>query len=42
MSARLDRSVAVVRPMTIAALDGVLELELEVYPFPWTPDIATQ
>jgi len=22
--------------MTIGALDGVLELELEVYPFPWT------
>ena len=36
MSARLDPGVAVVRPMTIASLDGVLELELEVYPFPWT------
>jgi len=36
MSARLDRDVAVVRPMTVASLDGVLELELEVYPFPWT------
>ena len=36
MSARIDSAVAVVRPMTIASLDGVLELELEVYPFPWT------
>jgi len=36
MSARIDPAVAVVRPMTIASLDGVLELELEVYPFPWT------
>ena len=36
MSARIDAGVAVVRPMTIASLDGVLELELEVYPFPWT------
>ena len=27
---------AVVRPMTIASLDGVLDLELAVYPFPWT------
>ena len=36
MSARIDAAVAVVRPMTIASLDGVLELELEVYPFPWT------
>ena len=36
MSARIDSGVAVVRPMTIASLDGVLELELEVYPFPWT------
>ena len=36
MSARLDSGFAVVRPMTIASLDGVLELELEVYPFPWT------
>ena len=36
MSARIDNAVAVVRPMTIASLDGVLELELAVYPFPWT------
>jgi [ribosomal protein S18]-alanine N-acetyltransferase len=36
MSARIDAAVAVVRPMTIASLDGVLELENEVYPFPWT------
>ena len=36
MSARSTAGVAVVRPMTIASLDGVLELELEVYPFPWT------
>jgi ribosomal-protein-alanine N-acetyltransferase len=24
------------RPMTLAALDGVVELELQVYPFPWS------
>ena len=36
MSARIDTGVALVRPMTLASLDGVLELELEVYPFPWT------
>ena len=36
MSARIDSSVAVVRPMTVASLDGVLALELAVYPFPWT------
>ena len=36
MSARIDAGVAVVRPMTIASLDGVLEVELAVYPFPWT------
>ena len=36
MSARIDPELAIVRPMTIASLDGVLELELEVYPFPWT------
>jgi hypothetical protein len=28
------RRVAVVRPMTIASLDGVLDLEVAVYPFP--------
>jgi ribosomal-protein-alanine N-acetyltransferase len=36
MSARIDPGVAVVRPMTIASLDGVLEVELAVYSFPWT------
>jgi ribosomal-protein-alanine N-acetyltransferase len=36
MSARIDQGVAIVRPMTIASLDGVLELEVDVYPFPWT------
>ena len=36
MSARLDVSAPVLRPMTIAALDGVLALEVEVYAFPWT------
>ncbi len=36
MSARLDLSAALLRPMTIAALEGVLELEDAVYPFPWT------
>ena len=36
MSARIDTAAAVLRPMTVAALDGVLELEHAVYPFPWT------
>ncbi|MEO8311797.1 MAG: ribosomal protein S18-alanine N-acetyltransferase [Caldimonas sp.] len=36
MSARIDSGIAVVRPMTIASLEGVLELENEVYAFPWT------
>jgi ribosomal-protein-alanine N-acetyltransferase len=36
MSARIDSLAAVLRPMTVPALDGVLELELAVYPFPWT------
>jgi ribosomal-protein-alanine N-acetyltransferase len=36
MSARIDPRRAVLRPMTVASLDGVLELELAVYPFPWT------
>ena len=36
MSALIDHRVAVVRPMTMASLDGVLALEAEVYPFPWT------
>jgi ribosomal-protein-alanine N-acetyltransferase len=36
MSARLDLGAAVLRPMTVASLDGVVELENAVYPFPWT------
>ena len=36
MSARLDPTVAVLRPMTVASLDGIIELENAVYPFPWT------
>lgn len=34
----LERSLggATLRPMTLAALDGVVALETEVYPFPWT------
>jgi [ribosomal protein S18]-alanine N-acetyltransferase len=36
MSARLNLSGPVLRPMTVATLDGVLALEAEVYPFPWT------
>jgi len=36
MSARIDFATAVLRPMTVASLDGVLELENAVYPFPWT------
>ena len=36
MSARIDLGAAVLRPMTMAALDGVLELERAVYAFPWT------
>ena len=36
MSARIDPGAAFVRPMTIASLDGVLDLEVAVYPFPWT------
>ena len=35
MSALMDRR-AVTRPMTIGSLDGVLALEGEVFPFPWT------
>ena len=30
------RSPARCRPMTLASLDGVVALETEVYPFPWT------
>jgi ribosomal-protein-alanine N-acetyltransferase len=36
MSARIDSLAALLRPMTVASLDGVLELENAVYPFPWT------
>ncbi|HEY2187565.1 MAG TPA: ribosomal protein S18-alanine N-acetyltransferase [Caldimonas sp.] len=36
MSARLDPTLAMLRPMTLASLDGVVELELAVYAFPWT------
>ena len=36
MSALIDQRAGVLRPMTIAALDGVLALEAEVYPFPWS------
>ena len=36
MSAHIDPFTAVLRPMTAASLDGVLELELAVYAFPWT------
>ena len=36
MSARIDPRRAVLRLMTVASLDGVLELELAVYAFPWT------
>jgi hypothetical protein len=36
MSAHIDPFTAILRPMTVGALDGVVELELAVYPFPWT------
>jgi len=36
MSAHVDPFAAVLRPMTVGALDGVIELEVAVYPFPWT------
>jgi [ribosomal protein S18]-alanine N-acetyltransferase len=36
MSALIDFRAAVLRSMTVAALDGVLALEAEVYPFPWS------
>ena len=36
MSALIDHRASVLRPMTIGSLDGVLALEAEVYPFPWT------
>lgn len=36
MNARAGLSAAVIRPMTVESLDGVMALEAEVYPFPWT------
>ncbi|HTJ05505.1 MAG TPA: ribosomal protein S18-alanine N-acetyltransferase [Caldimonas sp.] len=36
MSARIDPTIAVLRPMTVSSLDGVIELENAIYPFPWT------
>ncbi|HEX2542857.1 MAG TPA: ribosomal protein S18-alanine N-acetyltransferase [Caldimonas sp.] len=36
MNARADMATEVLRPMTVASLDGVMALEEEVYPFPWT------
>jgi len=36
MSAQFDLTSAQLRPMTPASLDGVMALEVEVYPFPWS------
>ena len=36
MSAQVDFAAEVLRPMTVDVLDGVMALEAEVYPFPWT------
>lgn len=36
MSAQFDRTSTQLRPMTPASLDGVMALEVEVYPFPWS------
>ena len=36
MNARADLATEVLRPMTVATLDGVMALEELVYPFPWT------
>ena len=36
MSARIDPTAEVLRAMTVASLDGVIELENAIYPFPWT------
>ncbi len=33
---RIDPFCADIRPMTVAALDGVIALETLVYPFPWS------
>jgi ribosomal-protein-alanine N-acetyltransferase len=35
-TATTDVQAALVRPMTVAALDGVVALETLVYPFPWS------
>lgn len=32
----MDFAAEALRPMTVDALDGVMVLEAEVYPFPWT------
>ncbi|MEO6362627.1 MAG: ribosomal protein S18-alanine N-acetyltransferase [Caldimonas sp.] len=36
MSACFDLSASVLRPMSLAGLDGVMALEMGVYPFPWS------
>jgi len=36
MSAQFELSSTVLRPMTPASLDGVMALEVDVYPFPWS------
>ena len=36
MNARADLATEVLRPMTVATLDGVMALEETIYPFPWT------
>ncbi len=36
MNARTELATDVMRPMTVATLDGVMALEEAVYPFPWT------
>jgi ribosomal-protein-alanine N-acetyltransferase len=36
VSARIDPTAAVLRTMTVASLDGVIELENAIYSFPWT------
>jgi ribosomal-protein-alanine N-acetyltransferase len=33
---RADARTEVLRPMTVASLDGVMAVEEQVYPFPWT------
>ncbi len=36
MNARTELASDVLRPLTVATLDGVMALEESVYPFPWT------